>query len=93
MILSFKNKISVAIFEGKKLKNFDKDITYKILSKLHQIDSAMNLEDIRLPWSNHLEALEGKRKGQYSIRVNKKWRICFLWENDNAYEVEIVDYH
>ncbi len=53
----------------------------------------MALEDLREPPSNHLESLKGDRKGQYSIRINKQWRICFVWENGDAYDVEIVDYH
>jgi proteic killer suppression protein len=57
------------------------------------IDAAVELEDLRLPPSNRLEALKGERKGQYSIRINKRWRICFVWRNDNAEQVEIVDYH
>lgn len=57
------------------------------------LEVAMALEDLREPPSNHLESLKGDRKGQYSIRINKQWRICFVWENGDAYDVEIVDYH
>ena len=52
-----------------------------------------NLEDLRVPPANHLEALVGDRFGQYSIRITKQWRLCFVWRNGNAYDVEIVDYH
>jgi proteic killer suppression protein len=52
-----------------------------------------NLEDLRVPPANHLEALVGDRVGQYSIRITKQWRLCFVWQNGNAYDVEIVDYH
>ena len=61
--------------------------------KLNAIDAAVRLEDLRLPPSNRLEALRGSRKGQYSIRVNDRWRICFEWRRGNAEQVEIVDYH
>jgi len=61
--------------------------------KLNAIDAAVALEDLHLPPSNRLEALKGERKGQYSIRINNRWRICFVWRNENAIQVEIVDYH
>jgi len=57
------------------------------------LDSAIHLDDLRIPPANRLEALKGDRKGQHSIRINNQWRICFVWKDDNAYEVEIVDYH
>jgi len=61
--------------------------------KLNAIDSAIRLEDLSLPPSNRLEAMKGERKGQWSIRINDRWRICFEWQGDNAEQVEIVDYH
>ena len=61
--------------------------------KLNAIDSAAGLEDLRLPPSNRLEALKGSRKGRWSIRVNDQWRICFVWRDGHAEQVEIVDYH
>ena len=61
--------------------------------KLNAIDAADKIEDLRLPPSNRLKALKGKRKGQWSIRINAQWRICFEWRNGNAERVEIVDYH
>ena len=61
--------------------------------KLNAIDAAVSLEDLRLPPSNRLEALKGDRKGQHSVRVNDQWRICFVWRNGHAEQVEIVDYH
>jgi len=57
------------------------------------IDQAKVLDDLKIPPANHLEQLRGDRVGQYSIRINKQWRICFIWKNDNVHEVEIVDYH
>ncbi len=61
--------------------------------KLEIIDVSEKLDDLRQPPGNHLEALKGKRKGQCSIRINNKWRICFRWKTGNAWDVEIVDYH
>jgi len=61
--------------------------------KLNALDAAIKVEDLRLPPSNHLEALKGKRQGQWSIRINDQWRICFFWRNGHAEKVEIVDYH
>ena len=61
--------------------------------KLNAIDSATRIDDLRLPPSNRLELLKGERSGQWSIRINDQWRICFVWCGDNAEQVEIVDYH
>jgi len=61
--------------------------------KLNAVDAAVRLEDLRLPPSNWLEALKSERKGQWSIRINDQWRICFEWRSGNAEQVEIVDYH
>ena len=61
--------------------------------KLFILDSSVRLEVLRVPPGNHLETLRGKRKGQHSIRINDQYRICFVWEGADAYEVEIVDYH
>ena len=61
--------------------------------KLNAIDAAMTLQDLRLPPSNRLEALKGDRKGQHSIRINDRWRICFVWQGGQIEQVEIVDYH
>jgi proteic killer suppression protein len=60
---------------------------------LNTLDAADNLDDVRLPPSNRLEALKGDRKGEHSIRINDQWRICFIWNDGHAEEVEIVDYH
>lgn len=69
------------------------DIQRKAKMRLDRIDAAVRLDDLRVPPSHRLEALRGDRKGQYSIRINDQWRICFRWENGNALDVEIVDYH
>jgi len=63
------------------------------LRKLAQLDAAADLAFLRVPPGNHLEALQGNRLGQYSIRINDQWRLCFVWQNGNASDVEIVDYH
>jgi len=61
--------------------------------KLRQLDSATELRDLAAPPANRLEALHGDRKGQYSVRINDQWRLCFVWHDGDAYDVEIVDYH
>lgn len=63
------------------------------LRKLRQLDIAERMDDLRIPPQNRLEALKGNRKGQYSIRINNQWRVCFVWRNGNVHDVEIVDYH
>ncbi len=69
------------------------EIQERALRKLRQLEASTNLDDLRIPPGNRLEALSGDRIGQYSIRLTKQWRICFIWENRNVYNVEIVDYH
>ena len=63
------------------------------MRKLWMLDAATDLNELRVPPSNHLEALHGERKGQHSIRINRQWRICFRWRPGDAHDVEIVDYH
>ena len=93
MIKSFRCRETEKIFHREFSKKFPKDIHDRAFMKLNAIDAAVNLEDLRLPPSNRLEALKGDRRGQYSIRINDKWRICFDWHLDNAEQVEIIDYH
>lgn len=69
------------------------DIQQAALRKLRMINNAKNIDDLRIPPANRLEKLKGNRSGQYSIRINDKWRICFVWEGGNGYNVEITDYH
>lgn len=69
------------------------DIQQRAVIKLSQLDAAVTVEDMRLPLSNRLEALSGKRQGQWSIRINNQWRICFRFDVDGVHEVEITDYH
>lgn len=93
MIKSFKCKETEKIWQGKQSRAFPAMIQDRALAKLSWVDAAETVQDLRVPPSNHLEALKGNRKGQTSIRINNQWRICFVFENGNAYDVEIVDYH
>ncbi len=94
MIRSFKKRNPAAeIFAGFFVKGVDKAVQERAHRKLLALHYAVRLEDLRIPAGNNLEALRGDRKGQHSIRVNEKWRICFLWSHGGAEEVEIVDYH
>lgn len=74
-------------------KRLPRDIQERSLMKLQQLNAAGDLKDLAIPKSNQLETLKGNRKGEYSIRVNKQWRICFRWQDGHASEVEITDYH
>lgn len=69
------------------------DIQQTALRKLRMINNAVNLNDLRIPPANRLEKLRGDRDGQHSIRINDQWRICFIWQKGDAYDVEITDYH
>ncbi len=93
MIVSFACKQTKRLWEGYRSRAFPEDIQNRALRKLRQLDAAQNLEDLVNPPSNRLEALKGNRKGQYSLRINQQWRLCFVWDGDNASDVEIVDYH
>ncbi len=94
MIKSFKDKETELIFNEVFSKKFPANIQAIALRKLLMINNANNINDLRVPPSNHLEKLTGDRAGQYSIRINDKWRICFKLENQNDFcELEIVDYH
>jgi len=93
MIGSFKNKMTENVASGKVSKGFPVKLLRSAQRKLVMIDSAAELDDLRSPPGNRLELLRGNRQGQYSIRINDQWRICFEWQNGNAWHVEIVDYH
>lgn len=93
MINSFNCKETEKIWNGKSSRKFPTDMQDRALRKLRQLDVSNNIDDLKNPPSNHLEKLQGNRKGQMSIRINQKWRLCFIWKNNEAYEVEIVDYH
>ena len=91
VIGSFADKETQRIFEGEPSRRFG-ELTRAILRKLLQLDAAVRLEELRVPPANRLEPLQGDRQGQYSIRVNRQYRICFEWKEGHAYEVEVVDY-
>lgn len=93
MIRSFSCRETEKIWNGKSSRQFPGDIQNRALRKLRQIDASQALDDLRNPPGNRLENLSGSRKGQKSIRINDQWRICFIWKNNEAHEVEIVDYH
>ena len=92
MIRSFKCPDTEALARGNRAKRFA-GIASVARRKLLQLQVASRLDDLRVPPENRLEALKGDRLGQYSIRINDKWRVCFRWTNAGADEVEIVDYH
>ena len=93
MIVSFRDSETATIWAGARSRKFPPDIQPVALRKLRLLNNARRLEDLRVPPANRLEALKGDRKGQYSIRINQQWRICFIWNQNNAHQVEIVDYH
>ena len=92
MIHSFACTDTEALFQSRAVSKF-KNIERVARRKLLQIQAASMLNSLRIPPGNKLEALKGDRAGQHSIRVNAQWRICFVWQTDGAYQVEIVDYH
>ena len=93
MIRSFASAEAERIFEGQVSKRLPHDIQKTARRKLLYLHDAEDLRDLFAPPGNRLEKLRGDREGQYSIRINDQWRICFRWEIDRAYDVEIVDYH
>jgi toxin HigB-1 len=94
MIVSYHNKATETIFNGSISLDYPGDIQKTALRKLLLIDAATSINDLRVPPGNRLEKLSGDRAGQYSIRINDQWRICFYWtEENNAADVHIVDYH
>lgn len=93
MIKSFADKEADKIWNGKQSKKLPVNIQNVARRKLRMINNAQNINDLRIPPANHLEKLSGKLEGFYSIRINKQWRLIFKWDYDNAFEVEIIDYH
>lgn len=92
MIKSFRCRDTEQLASGYRVRRF---VAFERITqrKLAQLNAAMTLDFLRVPPGNRLEALKGNRKGQYSIRINDQWRLCFRFENGNIYDVEIVDYH
>ncbi len=93
MIKTFRDKDTERVFRRLRVKRFSLSVQKLAQRKLDLIDGADLIDDLRIPPGNRLEKLSGDRKGQYSIRVNDQWRICFRWKSGQALDVEIVDYH
>lgn len=93
MIRSFLCKETEKLFYRKMSDKFPRDIQRQAFRKLRMLHRAINLSDLMAPPGNRLESMKGDRKGQYSIRINDRWRICFVWRQSDCYGVEIVDYH
>mgnify|MGYP000941686112 CR=1 FL=1 len=93
MIVSFADPETQKVFQGVVSRKLPPDIQRTARRKLLYLDDAEDLRDLLAPPGNRLEALHGTREGQYSIRINVQWRICFFWDSGQARQVEIVDYH
>ena len=93
MIQTFANAETERFFTTGRSRRLPPEILKRAAMRLNQLNAATRLEDLQLPPSNHLEMLSGNRAGQWSIRINQQWRLCFRLENGDAFDVEIVDYH
>ena len=93
MIKSFRDKEAERIFRGQYSLRLPQSIQRGAARKLEQLNAATVLDTLRVPPGNRLEALTGDRQGQHRIRINDQWRVCFVWRDDNAFDVEIADYH
>ncbi len=93
MIKSFRDDETRQIWEGVRSRKYPPDIQGVARRKLRMLNNAHSISDLSIPPANRLESLKGNRKGQYSIRINDQWRICFVWRDGSVYDVEIVDYH
>lgn len=93
VIKTFKDAQTQKIYQRQVSRKLPPDIQQVALRKLRMINNATSLTDLRVPPANRLEKLSGDRAGQWSIRINNQWRICFIWRESDAYDVEIVDYH
>lgn len=93
MIKSFKDKETERVYSREGSNKLPRDIQQVALRKLRMINNSKTLNDLRIPPANRLEKLERDREGQFSIRINDQWRICLVWQDGDAYEVEITDYH
>jgi proteic killer suppression protein len=93
MIRGFRDQETERVFRRERRVKLDRALRRAALRKLLLLDAAESLDDLRVPPGNRLEKLAGDREGQYSIRINDQWRLCFRWEEGNALDVEIVDYH
>ena len=93
MIRSYRDRDSQAVAQRLRVAKLPANVQRGAQRKLMLLNNAKTINDLRIPPGNRLEALSGDRNGQYSIRINNQWRICFVWSDGNAYQVEIVDYH
>lgn len=93
MIQTFACKETEKIFNRNYSKKLPQAIQQAAFKKLRMLNRSVNLNDLRVPPANRLEHLSGNRKGQYSLRINDQWRICFVWTDNDAEQVELVDYH
>jgi proteic killer suppression protein len=93
VIRSFKDDEARSIYGRQRSRRLPAEIQQSALRKLRMLNNAVSLNDLRIPPANRLEKLSGERAGQHSIRINDRWRVCFVWREGDAYDVEIVDYH
>ena len=93
MIRSFHDRDTERLARRELVRRWGSDVRRLALRKLRMLDAAVSLDDLRVPPGNRLERLRGDRAGQWSIRVNDQWRLCFEWRESDAYDVELVDYH
>lgn len=93
MIRSFKDKTTEAVFDGFQPKRFPADLVEVARRKLRMLHRAIRIDDLKAPPGNRLHALQRERKGQHAISINDQFRICFVWSNGDAHDVEITDYH
>ncbi len=93
MIISFGSKNTEKIWKGERIRHLSLEIQEIARRKLRMINNSQNIGDLRIPPSNRLEKLKGNFKNYYSIRINDQWRIIFIWKNNHAHKVEIIDYH
>ena len=93
MIVSFASRDTALIWHGRRSRKLPTEIQQVALRKLRMLNQARRLNDLRVPPGNRLEVLKGPRAGQYSIRINRQWRICFAWHDGGVSDVDIVDYH
>lgn len=93
MIRTFSGRETKRIWEGQRSRKLPPDIQRVARRKLRMLNNAQDLDDLKAPPGNRLEALKGDRHGQHSIRINRQWRICFTWSGSDAFDVEIIDYH
>jgi proteic killer suppression protein len=93
MILDFRDRETEAVWRGEVSRKLPREIQQVARRKLRLLNNAKTLQDLRVPPANRLEPLKGQRKGQWNIRINDQWRICFIWLDGSVSQVEIVDYH